>query len=112
MQLGLHKGSRKKSSSLNGWAIKRGGGGKGPAIKEKITFFLNFVAIFKKKYFTWDNFIPLKYALSVGIFTWLLQYFPKNRAILVQKLGVEIFLSKSVSSYLKTKTKTKVPMAN
>ena len=26
----------KKSSSLNGWAIKRGGGGKGRAIKEKL----------------------------------------------------------------------------
>ena len=28
-------------------------------------------------------------SLSVGIFTWLLQYFPKNRAILVQKLWGE-----------------------
>ena len=31
------KGSRKKSASLNGRAIKRGGG-----IKDKITFFLTF----------------------------------------------------------------------
>ena len=28
-------------------------------------------------------------SLSVGIFTWLLQYFPKNMAILVRKLGEE-----------------------
>ena len=37
-------------------------------------------------------------SLSVGIFTWLLQYFPKNTAILVQKLGEEKKLSKSVFS--------------
>ena len=34
----LIKGSRKKSSSLNGRAIKRGGGVKGQAIKERGTF--------------------------------------------------------------------------
>ena len=28
-------------------------------------------------------------SLSVGIFTWLLQYFPQNRVISVQKLGAE-----------------------
>ena len=39
----------------------------------------------------------------MGIFTGLLQYFPKNRAMLVQKLGEEKKLSTSVSSYLKTK---------
>ena len=44
-----------------------------------------------------------RYSLSVCIFTWLLQCYPKNRAILVQKLGEE--LSKSVSGYLKTKKK-------
>ena len=48
-------------------------------------------------------------SLSVGIFTWLLQYFPKNRAILVKKLGAEKKLSKSASGYLKTKKK--VPTA-
>ena len=52
--------------------------------------------------------------MSVGIFTWLLQYFPKNRAILVQKLWGEKKLSKSVFGYFKTKKKIqqkKVPMA-
>ena len=49
-------------------------------------------------------------SLSIGIFTCLLQYFPKNRAILVQKLGKEKKLTKSVSGYLKTKKK-KVPVA-
>ena len=44
-----------------------------------------------------------RYCLPVGIFTWLLKYFPKNRAILVQKLGEEKKWSKSVSGYLKTK---------
>jgi len=52
--------------------------------------------------------------LSVGIFTWLLQYFPKNRAILVQKLWGEKNLSEFVFGYFKTKKKIqqkKVPMA-
>jgi hypothetical protein len=49
-------------------------------------------------------------SLSVGIFTWLLQYFPKNRAVLFQKLWGEKKLSKSVFSYFKKKKK-KVPMA-
>ena len=44
-------------------------------------------------------------SLSVGIFTWLLQYFPKNRTILVQKLWGEKKLSKSVFGYFKTKKK-------
>ena len=51
--------------------------------------------------------------MSVGIFTWLLQYFPKNRAILVQKFWGEKKLSKSVFGYFKTKkknSKKKVPM--
>ena len=45
------KGSRKKSSSLNGRAIKREGEVKGRAIKEKITVFLTFfsnVPIFQR----------------------------------------------------------------
>ena len=52
-------------------------------------------------------------SLSVGIFTWLLKYSPKNKAILVQKLWVEKKLSKSVFGYFKTKknSKKKVPMA-
>ena len=29
-------------------------------------------------------------SLLVSSFTWLLQYFQKNRGILIQKLGVEI----------------------
>ena len=41
--------------------------------------------------------------MSVGIFTCLLQYFPKNSAILVQKLWGEKKLSKSVFGYFKTK---------
>ena len=52
--------------------------------------------------------------MSVGIFTWLLQYFPKNRAILVQKLWGEKKLSELVFGYFKTKKKIqqkKVPMA-
>ena len=49
--------------------------------------------------------------MSVGIFTWMLQNFAKNRAILVQKLCGEK-KSKSVFSYFKTKkNKKKVPMA-
>ena len=39
---GSTKGSRKNSSSLNGRAIKRGGGVKGRAIKEKRPFFKTF----------------------------------------------------------------------
>ena len=38
----LLKGSRKKGSSLNGRDIQRGGGVKGRAMKEKITFFGTF----------------------------------------------------------------------
>ena len=43
-----------------------------------------------KNYFTLDNYgnITLKF-VSVGILTGLLQYFSKNRAILVQKFGEE-----------------------
>ena len=48
--------------------------------------------------------------MSVGIFTWLLQYFPKNRAILVQKLWGEKKLSKSVFGYFKTKKKFQWPL--
>ena len=43
--------------------------------------------------------------LSVGIITWLLQYFPKNRAILVQKLWGEKKLSKPFFDCFKTKKK-------
>ena len=52
--------------------------------------------------------------MSIGIFTWLLQYLPKNRAILVQKLWGEKKLSESVFGYFKTKKKIQqktVPMA-
>ena len=45
--------------------------------------------------------------MSVGIFTWLLQYFSKNRAILVQKLWGE----KSYQNPFSAKYKKKVPMA-
>ena len=40
-------------------------------------------------------------SLSVGIFTWMLQNFPKNSAILVLTLCGEKKLSKSVFSYFK-----------
>ena len=60
-------------------------GGKGRAIKEKRTFFETFFFIllpFKNKhYFTLDNLSKYGYitlSLSVGIFTWLLQYFPNK----------------------------------
>ena len=100
--------------------LRGGGGGKGRAIIKKELFFKLFFILlpFKNKnYFTLDNLskyghITLK--LSVGIFTWLLQYFPKNRAILVQKLWGEKKLTKSVFGYFKTKKKfqqKKVPMA-
>ena len=46
------------------------------------------------------------YSLSVGIFTWLLQYFPQKEAILVRKLWGEKKLSKSVFCYFKTKKKS------
>ena len=105
----MYKGSRKKKrSSTNGQAIKRGGG-KGRAIKEKRTFLkLFFIMLpFKNKnYFTVDNLSKyghITLSLSAGIFTWLLQYFPKNRAILVQKMWGEKKLSKSVIGDFKTK---------
>jgi len=44
--------------------------------------------------------------LSVGILSGLLQYFPKNRTILVQKLEVEKKLFKSVSGYFMTRKNT------
>ena len=44
-----------------------------------------------------------KLKLSVGILSGLLQYFQKDRPILVQKLGEEKKLSKSVSGYFMTK---------
>ena len=41
-------GKPQKKSSLNGRAIKSVGGGKGRAIKEKITFFGTFFSTFKR----------------------------------------------------------------
>jgi len=56
-QTASQKGSRKKNnSSANGQAIKRGGGDKGRAIKEKRTFFKTYSFILlpskNKNYFT------------------------------------------------------------
>ena len=48
--------------------------------------------------------------LSVGIFTCLLQYFPKNRAILVQKLWGEKNFSISIFGNLKTKKKMAIKL--
>ena len=68
-----------------------------------------------KNYFTLDNLskyghITLKF---VGRYFYLVVYFPiyfpKNRAILVQKWEEEKKFTKTVSGYLKTKKK--VPMA-
>ena len=62
--------------------LKRGGGDKGPAMKEKQTTLLKILLPLKNKsYFTFDNLskyghITLKFA-AVGIFTGLLQYFTK-----------------------------------
>ena len=53
--------------------------------------------------------ITLKF--SVGILSGLLQYFPKNLAILVQKMVSGKKMSKSVSVYFMTKKTQKVPMA-
>ena len=46
-------------------------------------------------------------SLSVGIFNGFLQYFPPSWAILVQKLGEEKKLSKSVSGYFMNKKRRK-----
>ena len=90
----------------------RGGGGKGRATKEKRTFYKTFFSFFchlKIKIIslqtTYPNIDISRLILSVGAFncTWLLQCFPKNRAILVQKLWGEKKLSKSVFGYFKTK---------
>ena len=76
---------QKKSSSPNGRAINGGGGGKVPAIKEKKTFFTYFLILlpFKdKNYFTFDNLSKYGHiTLKFVVCTWLLQYFPKYRAI-------------------------------
>ena len=45
--------------------------------------------------------------MDISHITWLLQYFPENRAILVQKLWGEKELSKSVFGYFETKKKKK-----
>ena len=55
----------------------------------------------------------LNFFLVLWIFTWLLQYFPKNRAILVQKLWGEKSCQNSFLAILRLKkklTKKKVPM--
>ena len=51
--------------------------------------------------------------MSVGIFTWLLQYFPKNRAILVQKLWGEKSCQNPFLAILRQKKiqQKKVPIA-
>ena len=73
----------KKSSTLNSQAIKRGGDNFFKA------FFKTLLLLKKLFYFRqlYGN-ITLKF-VSVGILTGLLQYFSKNRAILVQKFGEE-----------------------
>ena len=46
--------------------------------------------------------------MSVGIFTWLLKYFPKNRAILVKKLGEEKNCQNSFPAILWLKNHTAI----
>ena len=90
----------------------RGGG----ALRKK-NFFLKlfcFVLMpFKNKnYFTLDNLSKYGHIIlkCVGRYFYLVvTIFPRNRAILVQKLWGEKKLSKSVFGYFKTKKK--VPMA-
>ena len=43
--------------------------------------------------------LPGEFSPFIGIFSWLLQYFPRNGAILVQKLWGEKRVSKSVFGY-------------
>ena len=50
----------------------------------------------------WLAVLPI-YSFSVVNFTCLIQYFPQNRAILVQKLGEKKKMAKSISNYFKTK---------
>ena len=77
-----------------------GKGGGGPLSAKNVRFYgrltkpppppLMAVPFRRVKHFTLDNLTAyghIKLKLSVGIFTGLLQYLPKNRAILVQKLG-------------------------
>ena len=86
---------QKKNSSTNGRAIKRGGGGgKGRAIKEKITFlklfFYNLLPFINKTYFTLDNIskyghITLKF---VGrYFIWVVTIFFKKCGCFSPKIG-------------------------
>ena len=51
--------------------------------------------------------VPLS---GAGIFTALLQYFPKNPALLAQKLAENINLSKFVSIYSKTKNPASIEL--
>ena len=106
---------KQKKSSTNGRAIKRGGG-KGRAIKEKITFLKLFFLIllpFKNiNYFTLDNLskyghITLKF---VGRYFYLLvTIYPKNWAILVQNCGEKKSCQNPFSAILRLEKKT--PMA-
>ena len=72
----LGKPQIKEIYFLNCRAIK--GGGRG--VKENITFFI-LLPFKNKNYFTLDNLSKYGHitsSLSVGIFTGLLQYFPKK----------------------------------
>ena len=111
---GCGKGSRKKSSLklllMAGPLRGRGGGGKGRPLRKK-TFFGTFLKIllpFKdKNYFNLDNFSKYRHTLKFvtrNVYL-VVTIFSKKGSILVQKLGEEKILSKSVSGYLKTKKK-------
>ena len=118
---------QKKNPPLMAGPLRGGGGGKGRAIKEKRifneTFFILLplkIKIILLQYFRqliviWKYHVKVcrqQGTWSVGIFTCLFQYLPKNRAILVPKLQEEKKLSKTVSAILRLKKHTKkVPMA-
>ena len=101
---------KKESTQISEFLMKLGK----PQKKSSST---NGLSPFKNtNYFTLNNLskygnITLKF-LSVGIFTCLSQYFPKNRAILVQKLWGEKKLSKSVFGYFKKKKKFRWPLSS
>ena len=95
----------KKSSFLNSRAIKRWV--KGRPIRKKI-FFWNILLPFKnEKYFTLDTLSKNGHITLKFVGRYLSGLFPKNMTILVQKLGAEKKISKSVSGYFMTEKNRK-----
>ena len=78
------KGSRKKNLLLMAGTL-RGGGGKGPVIKEKITFwgffFLSFLPFKNKHYFNLDNLSKYGHIMIKFVgryFYWVVTIFDKK----------------------------------